>query len=169
MLNVQVIKHGLPAVVDISTGRQSRSAASQRRLILYGSPAMKIVLTQSSSSRNSIVTLAATRRRPRGRAGSWGSWLWVDIVSTPPPPSPPLPPALASRSEIGGRVLQQPLFFKQQQLLLIRIDRDSCFFPSAFWSVTPAQWTRGKQRSRAASSFACRPGRDHLNKLLPLQ
>ncbi|CAK9226375.1 unnamed protein product [Sphagnum troendelagicum] len=65
MLSIQVIKHGLPAVIDISTGRESRSAASQRRLILYGSPAMKIVLTQSSSSsRNSIVTLAATRPRP---------------------------------------------------------------------------------------------------------
>lgn len=134
------------------------------RLILYGSPAMKIVLTQSSSSRNSIVTLAATRRRPRGRAGSWGSWLWVDIVSTPPPPSPPLPPALASRSEIGGRVLQQPLFFKQQQLLLIRIDRDSCFFPSAFWSVTPAQWTRGKQLQQGCKLICLPAGEGSLKQ-----
>lgn len=138
MLNVQAIKHGLPAVIDISTGRESRSAASQRRLILYGSPAMKIVLTQSSS-RNSIVTLAATRPRPRGRAGSWGSWLWVDIVSTPPPPPPPpLPPALAGRSEIGGRVLQQPLFFQAAGAASYPDRSRLLFFPFRFLMGEPS-------------------------------
>lgn len=156
MLNVQVIKHGLPAVIDISTGRESRSAASQRRLILYSSLAMKIVLTQSSSSRNSIVTLAATRPRPRGRAGSWGSWLWVDIVSTTPPGPPPLPPALAGRSEIGGRVLQQPLFCNKQQ--------SGSIATPVFSLPLLDRWTRGKQLQQGCKLICLRAGDGSLRQ-----